>query len=113
MKFEADVHLFEWFRHIDITEDRFQWDQGNKTKNFIKHKVTKEEVTEIFQSEFVLGGRIVEPFHPENRWILFGETIEERLLTLIFTIRDDLIRPISARPMRKKERKIYEETLER
>jgi uncharacterized protein len=112
MKFERDPDLVRWLELLTITKDSFQWDCGNSTKN-AKHGVRREEVEEVFQNEFVLAGKILEPYHPENRWILFGETLKGRRLALIFTVRDGLIRPISCRPVRKEEGKIYEEISKR
>ena len=112
MKFERDPDLVRWLELLTITKDSFQWDRGNVTKN-AKHGVRKEEVEEVFQNPFVLAGRILEPYHPENRWIMFGETLKGRRLTLIFTVRDGLIRPISCRSMRKEEGKYYEEVNKR
>ena len=45
----------------------------------------------------------------EPRWLLLGETDAGRQLTLIFTRRGNRIRPISCRPMRRNERRLYEE----
>lgn len=108
MKLEKDPHLLRWLETLDFQKGLFQWDAGNATKN-LKHGVTQSEVMEIFRTDFVLGGKIVEPFHPESRWVLFGQTSKARFLTLVFTIRDELVRPISCRPMRKEEKKLYEE----
>lgn len=112
MKFERDPDLVRWLELLIITKDLFQWDRGNSTKND-KHGVRKEEIEEVFQNLFVLGGRILEPYHPENRWILFGKTLKSRRLALVFMVRDGLIRPISCRSMRKEEVKIYEEVSKR
>ena len=112
MKFQKDLDIARWSESFPFSSSSFQWDEGNETKNR-KHGVKKEEVEELFKSPFVLAGKIIEPYHPENRWILLGQTLAGRRLTLIFTIRDQLIRPISCRAMRKEEVKIYEETLER
>jgi len=48
--------------------------------------------------------------HPysEKRWAAFGKTDAGKLLTVIFTKRDSLIRIISARAMKRKERNFYE-----
>ena len=108
MKFERDPDIVRWLEMSHISESSFQWDVGNKLKN-LKHAVKKEEIEELFMIPFVVGGKILEPFHPENRWVLFGRTLMGRKLSLIFTIRDNLIRPISCRPMRKEEARIYEE----
>ena len=44
----------------------------------------------------------------ENRYFVLGETNEQRRLFMVFTVRESLIRVISARDMHKNERKIYE-----
>ena len=45
----------------------------------------------------------------EQRTLALGKTFDKRLLSIVFTIRRNKIRVISARDMSKKERKIYEE----
>jgi uncharacterized DUF497 family protein len=41
------------------------------------------------------------------RYYALGQTDASRLLFIVFTIRDALIRVISARPMSRRERRIY------
>ena len=43
----------------------------------------------------------------ENRWILIGLSSEAQLLTVIYTVRDEFVRIISARKSTKKEAKYY------
>ncbi|PJC66360.1 hypothetical protein CO018_02320, partial [Candidatus Beckwithbacteria bacterium CG_4_9_14_0_2_um_filter_47_11] len=45
----------------------------------------------------------------EKRYGVFGQTNNKRLLTIIFTIRNNKVRAISARDQNKKERKQYEQ----
>ena len=45
----------------------------------------------------------------EDRWYVLGKTDAERLLFIVFKIRKNKIRIISARDMNKKERGIYHE----
>jgi len=45
----------------------------------------------------------------EKRFYALGKTFKGKLLFVVFTTRKDRIRVISARPMNKKERKIYEQ----
>ncbi|MBI2345578.1 MAG: hypothetical protein HYV03_01530 [Deltaproteobacteria bacterium] len=71
MKFARDVDVTRWLEALAISEETLQWDGGNLPK-LSKHRVVREEVQALFLSSFVLGGRIVEPFHPESRWVLFG-----------------------------------------
>jgi len=87
----------------------FQWDKGNINKNLIRHKVENWECEQIFFNNPLL--LLEDPGHSntEKRWAAFGKTDVNRLLIVIFTIRDDLIRVISARDMDKKERIFYNE----
>ncbi|RKZ50614.1 MAG: BrnT family toxin [Candidatus Parabeggiatoa sp. nov. 3] len=43
----------------------------------------------------------------ENRWVLIGMSNQARLLTVVYTLRNERIRLISARKATKKEAKIY------
>ena len=87
----------------------FEWDSGNKEKSLTKHEVSNEECEETF---FDYDKEIQKDFlHSvdEERHVLIGQTKQKRLLYIIFTIRKDKIRIISARDTNKKERKLYEE----
>jgi uncharacterized DUF497 family protein len=44
----------------------------------------------------------------EKRFCALGKTDRNRRLSIAFTVRNDLIRVISARDMSRKERRIYE-----
>ena len=87
----------------------FQWNQGNIDKNLIKHDVENWECEQVFFNKPLLV--LDDPKHSisEKRWAAFGKTDADRLLIVIFTKRDNLIRVISAREMNKKERKFYDE----
>lgn len=88
---------------------KFQWDSGNTSKNFLKHKVTLEECEQIF----ITYGNFIfdDPQHSasEPRYVIIGLTQNKRLLFIAFTIRGQFIRVISARNADKKERKLYEQ----
>jgi len=88
----------------------FEWDQGNIEKNKVKHNVTPEEAEEVFQDDknFIL---VAKQKSGEKRYMLWGQTSQRRLLTIIFTIREDKVRIISARPINKKERSTYEQKI--
>ena len=86
----------------------FEWDRGNKDKNLNKHRVTNEECEEVF---FDFNKKIaVDGLHSgtEERYILLGKTKSERCLFLIFTVRNDKVRIISARDLNRKEKSLYE-----
>lgn len=84
------------------------WNEGNVNKNLERHNVTDREAEEVFANEpkFILEDESHSEI--EKRYMLWGVTGGGRKLTLIFTIRRNRIRIISARDMSRKERKFYE-----
>ena len=77
----------------------FQWDAGNIDKNLDKHGVENWECEQIFFNEPLI--LLDDPKHSlsERRWAIFGKTDADRRLAVIITIRNLLIRVISARDM--------------
>ena len=67
---------------------------------------------EIFFNEPLLGLEDSKHSQTEARFHALGETDDERLLHITFTLRQNgtLIRVISARDMHRKERAVYEQT---
>jgi hypothetical protein len=47
--------------------------------------------------------------HTEQRWAAWGRTAEGRALAVVFTLRGEMIRPLSAWDMNRKERRRYEQ----
>lgn len=96
---------------IDLSNiDGFEWDEGNKEKNWLKHQVSTSETEQIFYNRPLIiiddsGHSTVS----EIRYKAFGRTILGRKLAVIFTVRGTKIRPISSRTMHKKERHAYEQ----
>ena len=86
----------------------FDWDDGNRGKK-LKHGVSKGESEQIFFNEPLIV--LDDPVHSvaEDRYAAFGKTDGGRKLVVIFTMRGQRIRVISARDMNRKERKYYED----
>jgi len=99
-------------RHQEIAAlvakcDGFEWDEGNRNKNWISHKVRELEAEEVFIGRPL---RFSDDFiHSQNegRYLALGKTKANRLLFLSFTIRGVKIRVISARDMNEKDKKRY------
>ncbi len=88
----------------------FDWDDGNLLKNEIKHGIKWQEIEEVFFNEpLVLVKDCKHSSSKEKRCLALGTIDNRELLSVIFTIRYDKIRVVSARAMSKKERKFYEE----
>lgn len=84
----------------------FDWDQGNSDKNWIAHRVSREECEEVFRNRPLVGE--LEISGSEERFPTLGETNKGRPLFVVFTVRRNLIRVISARDMSRAERQMYE-----
>ncbi len=87
----------------------FQRDTGNIDKNYTKHAVQNWECEQVFFNRPLVVLNDSEHSKTERRWAAFGKTDSERLLVIIFTVRNNLLRVISARDMDRKERAYYEE----
>jgi uncharacterized protein len=104
MRWVEDEEAVAWL----ATAPALEWDDAN-TRKLRKHEITPADVESVVRGVPYLLGRIVAPVHPEARWVALGTTGTGRPVTLIFTRRGDALRPISCRPMRRKERRLYEE----
>ncbi|HSX08992.1 MAG TPA: BrnT family toxin [Candidatus Saccharimonadales bacterium] len=85
----------------------FEWNKGNLDHIKI-HNVEYSECEEVFYNDPVY---FEDPKHStqELRFVVYGITNEERLLTVVFTIRNNKVRVISARDQHKKERIVYKQ----
>jgi len=86
----------------------FDWDDGNRDKNWEKHGVSDPEAEQIFFNE-PLVLQVDEPHSAsEPRYYALGQTDARRKLFVVFTIRGNLVRIISARDMTRRELRRYE-----
>lgn len=85
----------------------FNWDEGNATKNWEKHRVSRWESEQVFFNQPLISAPDLDHSEIENRYYLLGQTDFGRKLFVVFTIRNDLIRIISARDMSKKELEVF------
>ncbi len=83
----------------------FEWDEGN-LEHIRKHNVEYSECEEVFYNEQIF---FYDEKHSvaEDRFLTYGITDENRPLTLVFTIRNNKIRVVSARDQNKNERAVY------
>jgi uncharacterized DUF497 family protein len=86
----------------------FEWDKHNSEKIKTKHGVTPVECEQVFFNLPVIAGDDEKHSETENRFYVLGQTDAHRLLFLVFTVRRDKLRVISARDMNKKERRAYQ-----
>ena len=86
----------------------FRWDDGNAPKIWDKHKVSIGEAEQVFFNHPLVVGVDAKHSSAENRYYALGESDAGRRLFIVFTIREEEIRIISARDMSRRERKRFE-----
>ena len=89
---------------------KFEWDENKQQQNQQKHKISFEEATTVWTDPLALIAP--DPTHSvtEKREWIIGQSYESRVLVVVFTIREETIRIISARPASKSEKKKYAES---
>ena|SRR2546421_201217 len=85
----------------------FDWDDGNRSKNQLKHNVLDSECEEVFFNEPLLLTDDKKHSDVEHRIVAFGVTNSGRRPMIVFTPRGSLLRVISAREMNRRERTMY------
>ena len=89
----------------------FDWVRGNRNK-YQKHGVSIAVIESLFRGSIAV---LPDPAHSarEERFKAIGRAEDGRSVLIVFTLREHdgvrLIRPISARYMRRKESEYYEE----
>lgn len=92
---------------LEIVEPiEFEWDKHNTTKIRLKHNITTEEAEQPFFNYNLISSDIKHS-NVETRYQLLGISDVNRILFIVFTIRGNKIRIISARVASKKERSKY------
>ena len=95
---------------IDLTRiDGFDWDEANREKNWLKHQVAAGECEEVFFNLPLLLQADAAHSQTELRYYVLGRTNAGRYLFIVFTVRKDKIRVVSARDMSHRERAVYDE----
>jgi uncharacterized DUF497 family protein len=86
----------------------FDWDEGNREKNWVLHQVRSSEAEEVFLQRPVLIVPDEKHSGTEVRYAAWGRTASGRQLAVVFTIRESRIRVVSARDMSRAERREFE-----
>lgn len=86
----------------------FEWDRNKAGSNFRTHRVRFEYATRVFDDSFRIEREDRSEGYGEQRFQVIG-MVENRLLFVVYTDRDDVIRLISARKAMPHERRQYHE----
>ncbi len=86
----------------------FRWDKRKARRNLQNHKISFEEAATVFGDP--LSRTVDDPLHSEDedRYVIVGQSLQQRLLVVVHTIHRDTIRIISARAATPTERRKYE-----
>jgi len=105
------LHLLVYDSNILIMKnlikdcEGFEWDEGNSDKNWIRHQLGRFECEELFFNQPLIIKSDTKHSESGKRYYSLGRTDSNRFLFISFTLREKLIRVISARDMTQKERK--------
>ena len=85
----------------------YEWDPNKAKSNYKKHRVKFADAVGVFEDENAIT---IEADHEkEDRFITIGMDFLSRVLVVVYTFRDIVIRIISARKATARERKMYED----
>jgi uncharacterized protein len=87
----------------------FEWDDNKAESNFLKHGITFEKAVTVFADPYLLFTEDFGHSEQEEREWAIGEAENGSIIVVIFTMRDEQIRIISARKATRRECKKYEE----
>jgi hypothetical protein len=85
----------------------FEWDQRKAASNLRRHGVDFADAATIFEDDRALT--IEDDRHDEDRFITLGTDALGQLLVVVYALRGDRIRIISARKATGRERRQYED----
>jgi hypothetical protein len=85
------------------------WDEAKASANERKHGVAFGEADTVFSDPLAITFQDPDHSPGEHRLLTFGMSSAGRLLVVSHTEKGDTLRIISARPLTRREREIYEE----
>lgn len=96
-------------KRIDLSRfQEFDWNEANREKNWLKHRVDVQECNEVFFNKPRLVQYDKTHSQKEDRFSILGFTNNRRKLMVIFTVRKNKIRVISARNQSRREREYFD-----
>jgi uncharacterized DUF497 family protein len=87
--------------------DEFEWDATKAAANLAKHEVSFEMAREVFNDQLAVDW-LEGHEEGEERFNVLG-MVSNRLLLVVYTMRNGTIRIISARPATPYEKRLYHE----
>jgi hypothetical protein len=91
-----------------MVDEEFEWDDGKAAANARKHGVTFEEARDVFRDPLAIELLDDREAYGEDRFVLIGMT-QSRVLVVVYVLREQRNRIISARRAEPNERRAYHE----
>jgi uncharacterized protein len=91
-----------------MNNDTFEWGEAKAAQNYAKHGVTIEAARDVFKNPFAIEQIDDRKDYGEERFIIIGMA-SGRLLVVVYTMRGEIIRIISARGAEPYEQRQYHE----
>lgn len=85
----------------------YQWNRDKAAANLRKHGINFADAVSVFSDDLAIT--IPDERLDEERFVTIGVDAFGRILVVVYTMRDDEIRIISARKATRQERQQYEE----
>ncbi len=85
----------------------YQWNRDKATANLRKHGIDFADAVSAFSDDLAIT--IPDEWFDEERFVTIGVDVFGRVLVVVYTMRDEEIRLISARKATRQERQQYEE----
>ena len=89
----------------------FEWDPKKAAANVKNHGVSFEEAVTVFSDPLARLFDDEDHSVEEQREIIIGHSVEQRLLLVAFTVRGESIRIFNARKATRREQQDYEENV--
>ncbi|MFP4133603.1 MAG: BrnT family toxin [Halothece sp.] len=86
---------------------KYQWDNNKATTNLAKHGIDFADAVSVFSDDLAIT--IFDDRFDEERYITIGMDVLGRVLVVVYTLRQNKIRLISARKATRKEKQQYQE----
>jgi uncharacterized DUF497 family protein len=91
-----------------MRDDEYEWDDEKAAANLARHRVSFETARLAFGDPFAVELDDRRENYGEDRYVLLG-VVQERLLAVSYTLRNDRTRIFSARTAEPFERRLYHE----
>jgi uncharacterized protein len=89
-----------------MESDEFEWDDDKAAQNLAAHAVSFETAARAFDDAFAIEWQDERERYDEDRFIRLG-MVDERILFVVFSLRNGRTRIISARGAEPREKRKY------